>query len=165
MKPKRISITLALLAGAAALALALTGCSSQKAKTMEHQAETKAGVFTLTFAGNSTFHGPHGGQAIHVALVDSETGMVVAKQSGTVSRTANPAFSFTFKHAMVPGRSYEVDYWIDSNFGGGTVGKCDPPQHDHQWDIHLGKATGNIDHVETHEPAKITPVCDVFGGQ
>lgn len=124
-----------------------------------------AGKSNLVFKGDASFHGAHGGQAIHVAVVGAKDGKVVAKKAGTVSKTANPSFSFTFKGVLQNGKAYDVDYWIDSNFGGGTVGKCDPPQHDHQWDIHLGKATGNIDHVETHEPAKITPVCDVFGGQ
>lgn len=121
-----------------------------------------AGTSDLTFSGNATFHGPHGGQPIHVAVVNSTTHKVVAEKSGTVSKTANPSFSFTFPGVLKDGQSYEVDYWIDSNFGGGTLGVCDAKQHDHQWRVNLGTVTGNVNHMETHQPAKTTSVCSVF---
>jgi len=119
----------------------------------------------LTFSGDASFHGPHGGQPIHVAVVQADTGKVVALASGTVSKTADPAFSFDFPGALMDGKSYEVDYWIDSNFGGGTVGTCDPKSHDHQWHVVLGAATGNVSHTETHRPAETGDVCDTFSGQ
>ena len=54
----------------------------------------------LVFNGDASFNGPHGGQAIAVAVVRADDGKVVAKQSGTVSKTANPSFSFTFNGVL-----------------------------------------------------------------
>ena len=124
-----------------------------------------ADMSNLTFTGDASFHGPHGGQPIHVAVVDSTTHKVVAEKSGTVSKTAEPSFSFTFPGVLQAGKNYEVDYWIDSNFGGGTLGVCDAKQHDHQWRVKLGKVTGDVFDkvvVVTHQPAKTTSVCSVF---
>lgn len=117
----------------------------------------------LVFQGDASFHGAHGGQAIQVAVVESDTGKVVAKQSGTVSKTADPAFSFTFPGVLEAGKPYEVHYWIDSNFGGGTVGHCDDKSHDHQWNVSLGTVDGgNMTHVEKHRPAETSDVCKTF---
>jgi len=116
----------------------------------------------LVFNGDASFHGAHGGQAIHVAVVRTKDGKVVAKQSGTVSKTATPSFSFTFTGVLQNGMAYDVDYWIDSNFGGGTKGVCDSKKHDHQWRVSLGTVSGNITHTEKHRPAETTDVCDVF---
>lgn len=121
-----------------------------------------AATSDLVFSGDASFNGPHGGQTIAVAVVRMDDGAVVAKQSGTVSKTANPSFSFTFTGALENGKSYDVDYWIDSNFGGGTAGVCDSKKNDHQWSVPLGTVTGNVDHTEKHMPAKTTDVCDVF---
>jgi hypothetical protein len=116
----------------------------------------------LVFQGDASFNGPHGGQAIAVAVVRADDGKVVAKQSGTVSKTANPAFSFTFTGVLENGKAYEVDYWIDSNFGGGSKGACDSRKHDHQWRVELGTVSGNVTHTEKHRPAETADVCDVF---
>ncbi|HKI98893.1 MAG TPA: hypothetical protein VKB51_10505 [bacterium] len=157
MQSKRIPFATAVLAVAAALLLLLPGCSSMGGESM-----SGSGMDSLTFQGDTSFHGPHGGQAIQVALVDADTGKVVAKQSGTVSKTADPAFSFTFNHVLKPDTHYDVDYWIDSNFGGGTPGHCDAKNHDHQWNVKLGEAYSDVKHVEHHRPAETSPVCDVF---
>lgn len=120
---------------------------------------------TLVFQGDSTFHGPHGGQAIQAAVVETDTGKVVAKQSGTVSKTADPSFSFTFPGVLEKGKSFEVQYWIDSNFGGGTVGHCDSKEHDHQWNVKLGVADGNnVTYTDRHRPSQTTSVCKTFSG-
>ncbi len=116
----------------------------------------------LIFQGDASFHGAHGGQAIAVAVVRADNGKVVAKQSGMVSKTATPSFSFTFTGVLENGKAYDVDYWIDSNFGGGTKGVCDAKKHDHQWRVKLGTVKGNITHTEKHRPAETTDVCDVF---
>lgn len=116
----------------------------------------------LVFSGDASFNGAHGGQPIHVAVVESDTGKVVAKQSGTVSKTADPSFSFEFDGVLEDGKPYEVHYWIDSNFGGGTVGTCDPKAHDHQWNVSLGTVNGDISHTEKHRPAETSDVCDTF---
>lgn len=119
------------------------------------------GPFDLTFQGDATFQAPHGDQDISVALVDN-VGTVVDVMSGTVSATADPAFSFTFTDQLTAGQSYAVHYWIDSNFGGGTEGTCDPPENDHQWNVALGTAQDDLTQVETHDPSGVTSVCDSF---
>ena len=83
------------------------------------------GPFDLTFAGDATFQGPHGGQDIAVALVSD--GTVVETMTGVVSATESPAFSFTFEDALEDGESYEVHYWIDANFGGASHTPAVPP--------------------------------------
>ena len=40
--------------------------------------------------------------------------------SSVVSATADPSFSFNFPDRLNEGKTYHLDYWIDSNFGGGT---------------------------------------------
>jgi hypothetical protein len=160
MQTTRIPMVLPLLAAAAALLLLLPGCSSSGGSM--GGGTMSGGAYTLTFQGNGTFNGPHGGQAIQAALIDADTGKVVAKESGTVSKTADPSFSFTFEHALKPGTHYDVDYWIDSNFGGGTVGVCDAKIHDHQWNVKLGEVSSDVTHVETHRPRETSSVCDVF---
>lgn len=116
----------------------------------------------LTFQGDASFNGPHGGQAIKAALVDTTSGELVDMQSGTVSADGDPAFSFTFRDALQAGDSYAVDYWIDSNFGGGSVGTCDGMQHDHQWHIPIEVGNGATTHVESHAPSAMSPVCASF---
>jgi hypothetical protein len=121
-----------------------------------------AATSDLVFNGDASFHGPHGGQTVTVAVVRADDGAVVAKKSETVSKTANPSFSFTFPGVLENGKAYDVDYWIDSNFGGGTVGVCDPKKYDHQWKVPLGTVSGNVSLTEKHRPAETTDVCDVF---
>jgi hypothetical protein len=125
-------------------------------------AATAAGTSDLEFSGDGSFHGAHGGQPIHVAVVRTDDGTVVAKQSGTVSKTADPSFSFTFAGVLEDGKAYEVDYWIDSNFGGGTVGVCDPKAHDHQWKVPLGTVSGSVSLRDKHRPAETSDVCATF---
>jgi hypothetical protein len=151
MKPARRSAFHAVMVLAVA-ALLLGGGSTAMA----------AGSSDLIFSGDSSFNGPHGGQAISVAVVRTDDGAVVAEQSGTVSKTADPSFSFTFPGVLEDGKAYEVHYWIDSNFGGGTVGVCDPKAHDHQWNVPLGTVNGNVTHMEKHRPAETSDVCDTF---
>jgi len=121
-----------------------------------------AGTSDLVFSGDGSFHGAHGGQPIHVAVVRTDDGEVVAKQSGTVSKTADPSFSFTFAGVLENGKTYEVDYWIDSNFGGGTVGVCDPKARDHQWKVPLGTVSGSVALRDKHRPAETSDVCETF---
>ncbi|WP_240724813.1 hypothetical protein [Onishia niordana] len=116
----------------------------------------------LTFQGDASFGGPHGGQSIQAALVDTESGEVLAVESGTVSATDDPAFSVTFPDALEAGGSYAVDYWIDSNFGGGMEGTCDGMQHDHQWHTPIEAADMATMHMESHDPSNQTAVCDSF---
>ena len=91
------------------------------------------GPFDLTLVGDASFQGPHGGQAIYVAVLDLAD-EVVAQEDGTISATLDPAFSFTISD-LLANQGYEIHYWIDSNVGGGSVGVCDLPGIDHQWSV------------------------------
>lgn len=155
MLTMRFRTTAAMLATASALLLLLAGCSTGMNGKM-------GGGYDLTFQGDGSFNKPHGGQGIMVAVVDAASGNVVAKQKGTVSASANPAFSFAFDGVLAGGKSYEVHYWIDSNFGGGRQGSCDPKNNDHQWNVSLGSVSGDVQHTEPHQPPRMTSVCQSF---
>ena len=116
----------------------------------------------LTFAGDASFQGPHGGHSISVAVVRTSDGSVMAQQTGTVSASADPAFSFTFTGLLVVGVAYQVHYWIDSNFGGGTVGVCDPNAIDHQWNVAIAVVEGDVTITEVHNPLTTVDVCSTF---
>ncbi len=118
--------------------------------------------FQLTFQGDMSFQGAHAGHAISVAVVRTSDGMVVATQTGTVSGTTDPAFSFTFAGALEEGTAYQVHYWIDSNFGGGTVGVCDPTMNDHQWSVPVPAASADLTLTESHDAGALTDVCTTF---
>ncbi|MBS9403558.1 hypothetical protein KG088_07945 [Halomonas sp. TRM85114] len=116
----------------------------------------------LTFVGDGTFNLPHGEQAIHVALYDVAAGEVVATDSGSVSPDQEPAFSFTFSGALEEGNLYDVHYWIDSNFGGGSEGSCDPVNVDHQWRVALTDISEPVSLEVSHDPDEQAPVCTSF---
>ena len=119
-------------------------------------------TFQLTFQGDLSFQGPHAGNSIAVAVVQASDGVVMAQQTGTVSATADPAFSFTFTGVLVTGVAYQVHYWIDSNFGGGTAGVCDPKAIDHQWNVAIAAVTGDVTIAEVHDGANTVDVCTTF---
>lgn len=117
----------------------------------------------LTFQGDASFQGAHGGQAIEVGVVRSSDGQLVTSMTDTVSATMDPAFSFDFPGALLKGTEYEVHYWIDSNFGGGTAGACDPVDVDHQWSVMLGSTTDDsVTQTEAHDPTTQSAVCSTF---
>jgi hypothetical protein len=116
----------------------------------------------LTLQGDGSFSIPHGDQAIEAAIYDVHTGEVVATQSGTVSGSEDPSFSFTFSSVLQEGELYDVHYWIDSNFGGGSEGSCDPLDIDHQWRIALNDVSEAVMLQEIHAPAELAPVCRTF---
>ena len=113
---------------------------------------------SLTFQGDASFQGPHGGQAIMVALIRTSD-RADALLRGTVSATADPAFSFSFPALVEAGVAYEVHYWIDSNVGGGTVGVCDPKGNDHQWNVASPAITGDVTITEAYNATNTTDVC------
>lgn len=115
--------------------------------------------FDLTFTGDSTFQGAHGGQTIHVGVFEDGSDQLVVDATGTVSSESAPTFEFTFTDALTEGESYTLDYWIDSNFGGGREGVCDSPDVDHQWRLSLSSVTGNRTVEDTHRPTETEPVC------
>ncbi len=147
-------------APALALAVALTvgvACGDD-----EGDGTGPVGPFQLTFELDDSFQGPHGGQAISVAVVRASNDEVVARENGTVSATANPSFSFATGAVLDGGTAYEVHYWIDSNFGGGVVGVCDPKAIDHQWNAAVGSPSADVTITEAHDPASTEDVCTSF---
>ena len=117
---------------------------------------------SLTFSGDATFQGQHATHPIAVAVVRVGTG-VVARDNGIVSGTADPSFSFSFPGILLVGETYEVHYWIDSNFGGGTVGVCNTTAYDHQWNVAVPAVTGpDVAITELHNVATVTDVCASF---
>lgn len=119
------------------------------------------GPFTLTFSGDGTFAGAHGGQTVRAALVVPGPLQVVAVKTSSVSATADPSFTFQFG-GLQPDRSYAVDYWIDSNFGGGLDGVCDAPSADHQWRFTVPSLSSDTALTAGHDPGATTDVCDAF---
>lgn len=120
------------------------------------------GPFTLTFFLDATFQDPHGGQSIAIALVRSADGSVVDEDSGVVSATQGPSFSFSTGAVLQRGTAYEVHYWIDSNIGGGTAGMCDPKEVDHQWSVEFPSPTNDVMFTTSHNPSLTEDVCSTF---
>lgn len=146
---KRVSFAAVILLAFTSL---LVGCGDDAA--------TEPGAtFDLTFTGDASFHGPHGGQTIRMSIIEQGSGNVVAERTGTVSADADPSFSFTVADGLVEGTSYNLDYWIDSNFGGGESGKCDSPEVDHQWRIAVPSVSEDVVINDTHRPGETEDVC------
>lgn len=145
-----------------ALALLVLACLPACHGDGEGDLVGSSGPFALTFSLDASFQGPHGGQPISWAVVRSSGGAVVAAGNGTVSATKDPSFSFTTGAVMKKGAAYEVHYWIDSNFGGGTPGVCDSKDIDHQWSTEFPTPTNDIDLTVSHESALTEYVCDTF---
>ncbi len=104
---KRTSLVTSLCVG---LLVALSACGDDP-------------TFQLIFGIDASFQGPHTGHAISVAVIRTSDGAEVGtRQVGAVSGTADPAFTFTSLGLLEEGEAYQVHYWIDSNFCGGTVG-------------------------------------------
>jgi hypothetical protein len=116
----------------------------------------------LDFSLDASFQAAHGGQEVYAAVVFAAGGAVITRRSGTVSATADPAFSFSFPRGLTIGTAYQVHYWIDSNFSGGTEGACDPKANDHQWIADIAPVTDDVSITEEHDPATTVDVCDTF---
>ncbi len=141
---------------AAVLALAVAGAACGE------DAIVDTGPYDLTFNLDASFQGPHGGQDIAIALVRASDGSVVSQATGTVSATQDPSFSFTVTAMLQDGVAYDVHYWIDSNFGGGTAGVCDPKDIDHQWSFEILSASNDVTWTAAHTPALTEDVCVTF---
>lgn len=116
----------------------------------------------MTFRLDTSFQVPHGGQMIEIALIRANDASVVVQQAGTVSATEDPSYEFTTSAVMQNGESYEVHYWIDSNFGGGTVGVCDLKAIDHQWSTEFLSVSNDISFTTAHRPSLTEDVCSTF---
>jgi hypothetical protein len=121
-----------------------------------------AGPFRLTFNLDASFQGAHGDQPIAIAIVRSSDGAVVVEANGAVSANQDPSFTWSTGAVMQGGTDYEVHYWIDSNFGGGTLGVCDPKAIDHQWSVELLSVSNDVDLTTAHQPALTEDVCTTF---
>jgi hypothetical protein len=120
------------------------------------------GPFQLLFRLDASFQGAHGGQPIAIAIVRTSDGSVVLQANGAVSATQDPSFTWSTGPVMQAGIDYEVHYWIDSNFGGGTSGVCDPKAIDHQWSVEFMSVSNDITWTTSHEPALTEDVCSTF---
>lgn len=116
--------------------------------------------YNLTLRGNETFQQPHGGQSLRAAL--TRDGVVLAQGTTTVSATATPSFELVFEDILEWGVEYELHYWIDSNFNGGTEGTCDPPANDHQWAIGFPGSFNHLTITDSHRPGETEDVCATF---
>jgi hypothetical protein len=141
----------------AALLLAVFVGSACKDETTD-----PAGPFRLTFDLDASFQGAHGGQPIAIVLIRASDGAVVVQANGAVSATQDPSFTWSTAPVMQAGIDYEVHYWIDSNFGGGTAGVCDPKANDHQWSVEFLSVSNNVTWTASHEPALTEDVCATF---
>lgn len=141
------------LVGLTLLVATVAGCN-------DDSVQPDTGPFTLTFEGDASFQGAHGGQELHAAVLDGD-GVAVTQADATVSETADPSFALDF--TGLPGADgYRVHYWIDSNFSGGTAGVCDDPSVDHQWDVTIGTLDADTTHTEVHRPTETMDVCSTF---
>jgi hypothetical protein len=138
--------------------LAVTGCSDDDEVTAP-----SAGPFQLTFSLDASYQRPHGGQSINIAVLRSSDGVMVAGGDGLVSADQDPSFSFAAGPVLEAETAYEVHYWIDSNFGGGTPGACDAQGVDHQWNVAIPAASGDVARTESHDPSMLDDVCSTFG--
>jgi len=157
---KRIPCVTTLCVG---LLVALGACGGD-----EVTAPTPTGPFMLIFQGDASFHVHHEGNSITVAVVRTSDGTVVVKRTGKIITSlsiviADLDFSVTFPGLLVAGVAYEVHYWIDSNFGGGTEGVCDPKAIDHQWNVAIPAVEGDVTITEHHNPDNTVDVCSTFG--
>lgn len=122
------------------------------------------GTMNFSFTGDSTFQGPHGGDSLYAAIVHQGSGALVGKGRTVVSSSTQPSFELQFTDALAEGESYYLDYWLDSNFNGGTEGTCDPPENDHQWREEFPNVTDPVTFDDTHRPTETESVCSTFGG-
>ena len=123
---------------------------------------TDPGPYQLVFSLDASFQVPHGDQPIRIALVRLSDGTVIAEDSGIVSATDDPSFSFSPGDLMERGTSYAVHYWIDSNIGGGTLGVCDIATIDHQWSTEFFSVTNDKNFTTAYDPNLVEYVCNTF---
>jgi len=117
----------------------------------------------LYITGDASFQGPHAGQVLTDAIIRTTDGAFDLLGGGGGPIHAPPeTISFGFGSTVEFGDTYEIHLWIDSNFGGGTVGVCDPPAIDHQWKVPVPYVTGDVNIVVSHDDATVTDVCSTF---
>jgi len=124
-----------------------------------YSSNNSPGPYKVTISLDGSFNSPpHGGQQIIIAVVRVTDGEKVAVESGTVSATLDPSFTFVSGNVMERGIGYEVHYWIDSN-GNGT---CDSPTTDYQRSIEILVATNDVNFPQSYDPRITEAVCSTF---
>lgn len=78
---------------------------------------------------------PHLGQTLFVRIVDKATLSEVGRSIESINSSA---FDVAL-NAIIPGRSYFIDFFADANLNG----LYDPPPTDHTWRMELNNAEGN----------------------
>ncbi|HEY6003022.1 MAG TPA: hypothetical protein VIV57_09105 [Anaeromyxobacter sp.] len=123
-------------------------------------------TFALTFVADSSYVGPHSGQPYKLALVHGSDTTAEEILTGNVGTTVGAnAISAQFSELLVIDETYTVKLWIDSNFGGGTVGTCDPKANDHQWSFTIPSSFASHPTTftaPTHSGATTVDVCSFF---
>jgi hypothetical protein len=113
----------------------------------------------LIIEGDASFQGTHGGQSISVVVVGLDE-FAVAQQSGTVSASDVPSFSFSFPTLLAIGFSYRVHYYIDSDDPAGSPRTCDPTDHQGSLPSFSGRPTVTLTAI--HADPTTVNVCSKF---
>ena len=121
-------------------------------------------LFEWYIEGDTSFQEPHAGHVVTSALIRTRGGLAFEVRGVGAGPIHSPpeTISFGLGHTVEQSETYEFHYWIDSNFGGGTVGVCDHPAIDHQWKVLLPAVQGDVYTVVSHDPATVTDVCSTF---
>jgi hypothetical protein len=121
-------------------------------------------IFEWSITGDVSFQAPHAGHIMTSAFVRTRGGLAFDPIGGGGSPISDlpETISFHVGSTVERGETFEFHYWIDSNFGGGTVGVCDSPQIDHQWKVVIPEVQGDVNTVLTHDPTTVTDVCSTF---
>lgn len=106
---------------------------------------------TLTGSGFDDF----GGLNVAATLIDNTTMKSVAMQKTVV---ADNGFTSTFANAAQAGKTYTIDYYIDTN----ENGFCNAPPVDQSWSITVPAINGNTI-VAVQANPNYVGVCNLFG--
>ena len=133
--------------------------------------DSGSGPFSLRFSLAGDFQ-QYGGQTVSWALLRSDNGEKLVTGAGTISATANPPYTVDTGDVMSFGVPHQMQFWIDSNIGGGTPGECDPVVRDEdgeiiesfdmQWISPFGGVTDDLVFIAIHNPDQVQNVCGTF---
>jgi hypothetical protein len=120
---------------AALAVVALSGCSSSNS--------TSPSRYDLTV--NMSGMGPHVGQMLELRVVHAETGVEVGYAK--IDRVTSTSFTVSVPDILVPGESYDVDWYADLN----RNGAYDAPPVDHAWRRFIGPVQGPVTLTFMHD--------------
>lgn len=141
------------------LALGLVACD-------ERSTDVSPWPFDIVVSGDSAFGHKYAGKRFNAMLLLKESGNFLSWGREWVSDEELPVL-FIFGDKIYEGHDYVLKFWVDSNFGGGRVGPCDPPDIDHQWQMEITDVSGdvNLHNISPPSPDDFEPVCDAFNAQ